>query len=488
MQTHTRSRTRGILLGSLLTFLVLSLVATSVAMATPVRRVDLTGPAPASNEADPAGAPGLMVYMPLVMRNMPFETTFGAEIGAMTVSNGLGLLQDAGATWIRKAAVQWNLVETSEGVYNWSALSGLETELADAHSHGMKVILVVRGTPDWAQKIPGSTCGPMLDTKFTAFANFLTALVNRYKRGVYQVSFWEIWNEPDIDPSQLTDPDSYWGCWGDKLDTVGYGGGYYADMLKVAYPAIRAADAKSRVLLGGLLLDCDPSINPADKCKASNFLNGILDNGGGPYFDGISFHAYDYYTGLGAYGNFPNWGTRWNLAGPSTMPKALFLKNVLSTHGVLGKFLMNTEAAVLCDSGCDANWETTKAYYVAEVYAAGIAQGLRANIWYFWRDRHAELFATDLTTLPAYDAYVVARQAMADATYIRDITEFTGIRGYEMRRGTMRVWVLSAIDGGSHGITLPGTPLSAYDVFGNALPTGSPFTVDRMPVYLEWSS
>jgi len=151
---------------------------------------------------------------------------------------------------------------------------------------------------------------------------------------------------------------------------------------------------------------------------------------------------------------------------------------------------MNTEAAVLClpPRSCDADWETTKAYYVAEVYAAGIAQGLRANIWYFWRERHAELFASDLTPLPAYDAYVVARQAMADATYIRDITEFTGIRGYEMRRGTRRVWFLSAIDGSSHGITLPGTPLSAYDVFGSALPTGSPFTVDRMPVYLEWSS
>jgi hypothetical protein len=56
-----------------------------------------------------------------------------------------------------------------------------------------------------------------------------------------------------------------------------------------------------------------------------------------------------------------------------------------------------------------------------------------------------------------------------------------------MDRGDRRVWLLSAIDGSSHGITLPGTPLSAYDVFGTALPTSSPFTVGRMPVYLEWN-
>jgi len=486
---HRRVSLAVYLLGTGLLAVALSLLTISASAARAARASTSVGQYVSARNGDLSGSSGPTIYLPLVLRSFfpPMETAFGAEIGAMTDANGLGLLADAGSTWIRKPAVQWNEVETTEGVYNWSVLSGLETELANAHSRGMKVILIVRGTPAWAQKIPGSTCGPILASKLGAFANFLTELVNRYKGGPYRVSFWEIWNEPDIDPSQLPDPNSYWGCWGDKTDAVGYGGGYYADMLKVAYPAIRAADAEAHVLLGGLLLDCDPSINPDPKCNASKFLNGILDNGGGPYFDGVSFHAYDYYyASLGTYGNFLNWGTQWNLVGPSTVAKALFLKNVLSAHGVSGKFLMNTEAAVLCTGGCDANWETTKAYYVAEAYAAGIAQGLRANIWYFWRDRHSELFASDLTPLPAYGAYVVARQAMADATYIRDITEFTGIRGHEMRRGGRRVWLLSAIDGSSHGITLPGTPLSAYDVFGTALPTSSPFAVGRKPVYLEW--
>ena len=47
--------------------------------------------------------------------------------------------------------------------------------------NGLKVIAVVKYTPDWAQKYPGSACGPIKSTAFADFAEFLTAPVNRYK-------------------------------------------------------------------------------------------------------------------------------------------------------------------------------------------------------------------------------------------------------------------------------------------------------------------
>jgi hypothetical protein len=171
--------------------------------------------------------------------------------------------------------------------------------------------------------------------------------------------------------------------------------------------------------------------------------------------------------------------------------KANFLKNVLSTYSITGKFLMNTESAVLClsDHGqvCDATWESTKDYYIAQTYAAAIVEGLRANIWYFWPGRHSELFQPDLTPLPAYTAFQTSRNELQNATFSRNITEYTGVRGYELRRQDRLVWILWSADGTTHSITLPGTPLAAYDVFGAPIALSTSYNITLAPIYLEWN-
>ena len=104
---------------------------------------------------------------------------------------------------------------------------------------------------------------------------------------------------------------SPFGCWGD-LDDPYYGGRYYSEMLKVAYPTIITADPNAQVMVGGLLLECDP-VNPPEvtsgsgelkDCTSDKFLEGILENDGGEYFDGVSVHAYDFYFAeLGKFAN-----------------------------------------------------------------------------------------------------------------------------------------------------------------------------------------
>ena len=104
------------------------------------------------------------------------------------------------------------------------------------------------------------------------------------------------------------------------------------------------------------------------------FLEGILRNGGAPYFDGISFHSYDFYQGpSGQYSN-PNWQSAWNTTGPDITAKAEFIKSLLNTYHVSGKFLMNTESGIICDTcSSDPTFEMTKAYYVAQAYAAAMS-------------------------------------------------------------------------------------------------------------------
>ena len=440
-----------------------------------------------------AAVPGpSTIYLPLVMSNFTFQTVFGAEMHQLTSSGGLNQMDAANASWTRRNAVLWSSVESTEGTYDWSALVGLESELKNASSKGIQVSLIVRSTPQWARKIAGSGpyCGSVSQDKLPAFGSFMRALVARYSVSPYNVKYWELWNEPDLDPSAVS-ADSIYGCWGDQNDAH-YGGGYYAEMLKAAYPQIKAADSQSQVLIGGLLLDCDP--RPEGGCPAGSdlppkFLEGILINNGGPYFDGVSFHAYDYYFGQsGQYGN-PNWQSAWNTTGPASIAKTQFIRSLLSQYGVSGKFLMNTESAILCDScSNDSIFETTKAYYVAQAYAAAIAEGLRANIWYSvpgWRN--SGLLNGDLSPRPAYTAFQFGRNELRDATWMRDITEYSGVKGYELQRGDRRIWVFWSLDGTTHLINLPGVPLIAWNALGNSVTPIASMNVDLNPLYLEWS-
>ena len=412
----------------------------------------------------------------------------------LTTGRGLDQMAAADISWTRRNAVLWSSVESTEGTYNWSALAGLESELQDASSRGIRVILIVRSTPEWARKVAGSGpyCGPVSQSKLPAFGSFMGELVARYSVPPYNIKNWELWNEPDIDPS-YTPGDSMYGCWGDQNDAY-YGGGTYAEMLKAAYPQIKAADPQAQVLIGGLLLDCDP--RPGAGCATvgnSNlppkFLEGILLGGGGPYFDGVSFHAYDFYQGHpGQYGN-ANWQSAWNTTGSVLVAKAQFIQGLLSQYGASGKFLINTESAILCDScSNDSAFETTKANYVAQAYAAAIAGGLRANIWYSvlgWRN--SNLLNSDLSPRPAYTALQFSRSELRNATWVRDVTEYTGVKGYEFQRGDRRIWVLWSLDGNTHSISFPSVPLAAWDALGNSVTPAASMNVSLNPLYLEWN-
>jgi hypothetical protein len=426
----------------------------------------------------------------------PSRSIFGAELYSIDAAGGLSQMADANMYWVRRNAVVWSGVEPTEGDYDWSTLAWLESELLNATGKGMQVILEVRSTPEWARKYAGSgpSCGPISQNKLAAFGNFMRELVARYSVAPYNVKYWELWNEPDFPYIEF---DNIFGCWGDASDAY-YGGGYYAEMLKVVYPQIKAADPQGQVLIGGLLMDCDPRPGAGCDTLAKNkgqpmFLEGILRNNGGLYFEGVSFHAYDYYLGkLGQYHNL-NWGSAWNSTGPVFIAKAQFIQSLLSQYDVSGKFLVNSETAILCAS-CDNDpiFETTKASYVAQSYAAAIAQGFRANIWYSvfgWRN--SGLLGTESSLLPAYTAFNVSQRQLDEAVYRGAVTSteiggISGVMGFKFQNGDRRIWVVWSKDGNPHSITLSSAPQNAWDMLGNSLIPADSMDLDLNPIYLEW--
>jgi hypothetical protein len=422
---------------------------------------------------------------------------FGIELHSISESGGLDLLTESGARWVRRNALLWSDVEYLPGERNWQNVARLEAELLSAAESHLNTILIVRGTPHFACQVPGSACSAVAAQSFDEFADFVTAAVSRYSYPPYNVLFWEIGNEPDVDPS-LVRSDSVYGCWGDQADPF-YGGGHYAEMLKVVYPRVKAANPQAQVLIGGLLLDCNPANPPETSpasgklkdCSPGRFLEGILEAGGGSYFDAVSFHAYDYYgEGLGRYGNL-NWFSLWNTTGPALQAKANYLEELLARYGWGGKPLLNTEVALICASNpavCASEAFTlTKAYYAAQVNAGALAAGLKANLWYSlqgWRD--SGLVGAGNTPNLAYAAYAASVARLEGATSVAPLQLEAGLMGVAYTRRETTGWIVWAVDETIHTLALPQAPSQVFDVFGDALAPVHPVEVGVAPVYIEW--
>lgn len=414
----------------------------------------------------------------------------GIEVGEFTSAN-FDWLVISGAFWLRYSGLLWSEVEPQEGTRSWSDLGELEGNLVRAAQLNQKVILVIRSTPNWAQAVPGHFCGPIETSKLAAFGDFMYELVKRYSQPPYSVKFWEIGNEPDIDP-ELVAGDSPYGCWGDAEDEF-YGGGRYAEMLATVYPRIKSADPQAQVLVGGLLLDCDPVHPPENRdCRPSNFMEGILKAGGGDYFDGISFHAYDYYSEPYSYSN-QNWHSHQNTTGPVSAVKARYLTSMLRKYGHPEKYLINTEAGLLCGRSGDEpicqsyEFNMTKAFYAALSNAAALQEGLLGNIWFNltgWRG--TGLIDDSENALPAMSAMRYASIQLNGANFIRTIQEIPGLSGMEYYRDGKRIWLLWSQEGAGHRVRFEDQGVSIFDVRGNLLQGDPTLTITSAPVYIEW--
>src|SRR5262249_24752449 len=201
----------------------------------------------------------------------------------------------------------------------------------------------------------------------------------------------------------------------------------------------------AKVVGGGLLLDCDPNNPPVGKdCKPSRFLEGVLRQGGGAYFDGVGIHGYDAYAGaLGTY-SMPNWNTSsTSTTGPTMafVAKANYVRGLLAAYNVTGKFVANNESGMGCGvPTANATFETTKAYYVAEDDATALAEHMLANLWYAMDDdwHHQALIGPGLTPRPSWMAYQFASQQFSDAQFAQTITSYPGVKGYALTANLMR--------------------------------------------------
>ncbi len=476
----------------LLICLTLNPFTIAVSPAAAVRALEPPEKTSSSDTVADAQTDTYMLYVPRV-GTVSAPTVFGLEDGNFQNDKVIEATVESGASWLRRNALLWSSVEPQKGQRQWEQVSAFEAELKEMASTGKEILLIIHRTPDWARQYPNSPCGPVKESEIPALANFVSDVVKRYSEPPFNIRYYELWNEPD---AFVTDADGVYGCWGDTKDTY-YGGRYYASVLKQVQPKVKAANPNAQLAIGGLLLDCDPVNPPIDPgtgkpkdCKSSRYLEGILVGGGGTYFDVVSYHAYDYYYGgLGSYGNY-NWHSSSDTSGPSIIAKTRYIKNLLAQYNITGKTLLCTEIALVCDSGCGEDFEQTKAYYLAQAYAASIVEGVQGSFWYSlinkWRNSGL-ITPKTYARLPAFEAFKFGRSELSTAKSGSDVSQGL-VRIYEINAPKGRIWLMWSKDSNEHTVHLDTMPYAAFDLYGKSLAVSQNMVVTLKPIYIEWDA
>lgn len=413
---------------------------------------------------------------------------FGVEIAEGTAKSTASKAATMGASWVRYNGIRWDKVEATRGSYDWSVLETFEADMQQLAEQGLVPAVIVRGTPAWAQKVSGSRCSAITQEALDDFATFLRVLVERYSGAPYHVQYWELGNEPDVDPALVQDTMPY-GCWGDMQDTY-YGGEYYAEMLKRVYPVIKQADPSAQVILGGLLLDCDPTNPPPDKdCTPGRFLEGVLRNGGGEAFDILAYHGYAYWHN--AEQDWDQAHTSWQHRGGAMPGRLDFLQRVLNEYGVHKPIMVN-EIALLCwnaNPACiELGFLEDQANYAVRTYTRAWANGLIGAVWYTlnttgWHD--TGLLDSRGNPRPAYHTITFLSDVLNGATYREQLDDGT-LERYAFDKGKFSYHISWTNDGSTVSVPLPAGRVTVYDMYGQEVAaTGEQVQIGFAPLIIE---
>ena len=183
------------------------------------------------------------------------------------VDKTMDMLRASNVTAVR-LMIPWAGVEPTQGSLNWSTV---DKTVNSAASRNIAVVGMVNSTPRWAVASGGSYLSGRPASP-AVYADFVAKFVQRYPGKIAAV---EIWNEPNGVTFYTPSP-----------DPAGY-----VDLLKAAYPKVKAIDPSIVVLsagLGSIISVGSMAINPVA------YLTQMYAAGAKPYFDALSFHPYHY--------------------------------------------------------------------------------------------------------------------------------------------------------------------------------------------------
>jgi hypothetical protein len=306
--------------------------------------------------------------------------------------------QDLGVKWSREEMSWANLEPDGKGIYNWGVYDPWINELV---KRGIGVVGTIETTPSWASGMGHS----QPDWYWNAprnpqdFVDFAYAAARHYAG---KIDVWEIWNEPDVEGTFKCDCDR---------------AALYAQMLAGSYKAIKDANPRATVLIGGL------SIHDYHNGGMA-FLDAVIAASGGKLnFDVLSIHPYM----------------------PDRMPESTDPKTVvqnfpyrldmsykwLQAHGAADKEIWITEDGYSTCTDCGtlgvSEQEQARRLIRLNVIAMG-APGVTHFDYFQAKDKfnagpsdlwgNMGIMRNDMSEKPAYVAYRVLTGQLTGATFI----------------------------------------------------------------------
>jgi hypothetical protein len=183
-----------------------------------------------------------------------------------TTDRDLQAAKAAGFAWV-KQRFEWRFIEKSrKDAYEWYEAERITDAVNKA---GLGMVVRLDNQPEWARKdklFPGT--GPA--DKIEDWKDFVERVAEKFQG---KIAAYEIWNEPNLARE-----------WGDvKPDPT-----KYAEMLRVAYTAIKKYDPNALVISAGM----SPTSEVSDRAiPAPQFVEGMYAAGAKPYFDMLGANA-----------------------------------------------------------------------------------------------------------------------------------------------------------------------------------------------------
>jgi hypothetical protein len=196
------------------------------------------------------------------------------EVEEWKIQRSLVEARELGATHIVEF-FPWAYIERAPGQYDWAQADRI---LFHARNQGLTVIARMGFVPDWARRTPDetpTTLNTLFPEAYPDFARFVAAFAERYAGAADHLI---IWNEPNLAFE-----------WGYRPVSAAE----YTDLLRVVYPAVRAANPNAVVLAAPLA----PTLEPRGSAGGLNdlfYLQDLYHAGAAAYFDALAVHTYGF--------------------------------------------------------------------------------------------------------------------------------------------------------------------------------------------------
>ena len=143
-------------------------------------------------------------------------------------------------------------------------------------------------------------------------------------------------------------------------------------------------------------------------------------------------------------------------------------------------------------STAPADVEVTVVDYVVQSYAAAVAEGWRANVWYSALGvRCSGLLDGSLNPKAAYYAYQFTAQKLGQAVFLKQLGGNGQVMAYEYEIPGKDLWVMWSMDGQAHSVNLPQVPqvVNRIGEDGQATLEASSqvISIDSSPWFIEFN-